>query len=89
MSIIIPNKNKKGEIISYKFRCCVGRNEQYKQVWRTMTIKAETLHGLTPKKLEKELDRRWDQWADTKKAEYTRSHTESLQSNRSRSESSC
>ena len=72
---IITNTNKNGEIISYKFRCCVGRDEEYKQVWRTKTVKSETLAGLTPKKLKKELDRQYNEWAEAQKAEYSRSHS--------------
>ena len=72
---IITNTNKSGEIISYKFRCCVGRDEEYKQVWRTRTVKAEAFQGLTPKKLEKELNRQYDEWAEAQKADYTRSHS--------------
>lgn len=72
---IITNKNKSGEVISYKYRCCVGRDEEYRQVWRTKTVKAETFQGLTPKKLDKELNRQYDEWAEAQKAEYTRSHS--------------
>lgn len=75
MAIIIPNKNKSGKIISYKFRCCVGRDEEYKQIWRTKTVKSETLAGLTSKKLKKELDRQYDEWAEAQKADYSRSHS--------------
>ena len=75
MAIIIPNKNKNGDIISYKFRLSLGRDEEYKQVWRTKTVKSETLAGLTPKKLKKELNRQYDEWAEAQKADYSRSHS--------------
>ena len=72
---IIANYNKAGKVISYKLRCCVGRDEANSQIWRTKTIKAETVQGLTRKKLEKELSRQYDEWAEAQKAEYTRSHS--------------
>ena len=74
---IEPKKNSKGEIISYKFRCCVGRDEQYKQVWRTCTISASDprLEGLTPKKLIDELNSIKHEWDKAQKDDYNRTHS--------------
>lgn len=68
MATIVPKKNKSGEIISYKVMVCVGRDEQYKQIWRTCTIKRP--EGLTPAKERKEIERQADAWAEEQKAEY-------------------
>ena len=64
--------NKNGEICSYRFRVCVGRDEQYKQVWRTKTIKRP--EGLTPARERKEVERLHDEWERTQKAEWEQSH---------------
>jgi hypothetical protein len=72
---IIANYNKAGKVISYKLRCCVGRDEANSQIWRTKTIKVEAVQGLTPKKLEKELSRQYDEWAEAQKADYARNHS--------------
>jgi hypothetical protein len=42
---------------SYLIRACVGRDELYKQVWRSQTIPKDDprLDGLTPKKLQDRL----------------------------------
>lgn len=70
-------KNSKGEVISYKFRCCVGRDEQYKQIWRTATISKDDprIDGLTPGKLIKTLNTIKAEWDEQQKAEYDRTHS--------------
>ncbi len=73
MATIVPKKNKAGEITSYKVMVCVGRDEQYKQIWRTCTIKRP--EGLTPAKERKEIERQADAWAETQKAEYDKTHS--------------
>lgn len=73
MATITEKKNRQGEVISYKITVCVGRNEQYKQVWRTCTIKRP--EGLTPAKERKEIKRQADAWAEAQKAEYERNHS--------------
>ncbi len=73
MATIIPNKDKQGAIISYKVMLCLGRDEQYRQVWRTCTIKRP--EGMTPAKEKKEVERQADAWAETQKAEYERTHS--------------
>lgn len=73
MATIIEKKDKAGKIISYKVMVCVGRDEQYKQIWRTCTLKRP--EGLTPAKERKEIERQADAWAETQKAEYERTHS--------------
>ena len=73
MATITPNRDKNGNIISYKVTLCVGRDEQYKQVWRTCTIQRP--EGLTPAKEKKEIERQADAWAEAQKAEYEKSHS--------------
>lgn len=70
-------KGKSGEVISYKFRCCVGRDGQYKQVWRTATISADDsrIEGLTPAALVKKLNSIKAEWDEQQKAEYERTHS--------------
>ena len=70
MASIIPKKDKHGNVISYKFMVCVGRDEEYKQVWRTATFPRP--EGLTPAKERKEIQRQADAWAEAQKAEYGR-----------------
>ena len=72
---IEEKKNKAGKTISYKFRCCVGRGENYKQIWRTYTLPADDprLEGLTPKKLKDELNSIKHEWDKAVKAEYEKS----------------
>lgn len=72
MATIKANYNSNGEIISYRLRCCVGRDENtYKQIFRTKTIQRPS--GLTPKKEEKEVARIADEWEKDQKADYERS----------------
>lgn len=73
MATIDTRKNKSGEITSYRLRACVGRDEQYKQVWRTCTIPRP--EGLTPAREKKEVQRIADEWETAQKAEYERSHS--------------
>ena len=68
-----PKTDKTGKIISYRIRACIGRDERYKQIWRTCTIKRP--EGLTPKKEQKEVQRIADEWEAAKKAEYERTHS--------------
>lgn len=68
MATIVEKKNKLGELVSYKLMCCVGRDEAYKQVWRTKTIKRP--EGLTPARERKEVQRQADAWEQEQKAAY-------------------
>lgn len=72
MATIDTRKNKQGEVSGYRLRCCVGRNQQYKQVWRTCTIPRP--EGLTPARERKEVQRLADEWEAGQKAEYERTH---------------
>lgn len=73
MATIIPKKNKDGEVTGYKIMVCVGRDEMYRQIWRTCTLKRP--EGMTPAKERKEIERQADAWAETQKAEYGRTHS--------------
>ena len=73
MATILEKKNKAGQITGYKFMVCVGRDEMYKQIWRTCTIKRP--EGLTPVKERKEVERQAAAWEQEQKADYARSHT--------------
>lgn len=72
MATIDVRKNKQGEITGYRLRVCVGRDEQYKQVWRTRTVPRP--ENLTPAKEKKEVQRIADEWEVAQKAEYERTH---------------
>ena len=73
MATVDTRKNKQGEIIGYRLRCCVGRDEAYKQVWRTNTIPRP--EGLTPAREKKEVQRIADEWEAAQKAEFQRTST--------------
>lgn len=73
MATIDVRKNKRGEITGYRLRACVGRDEQYKQVWRTCTISRPD--GLTPARERKEVQRIADEWESSQKSEYERTHS--------------
>lgn len=68
MATIDQNKNAEGEVISYRFRACVGRDDQYRQVWRTKTVKRP--EGLTPAKERKQMEREADAWEQEQKVAY-------------------
>ena len=72
MATILEKTNKRGELVSYKLMCCVGRDDSGKQVWRTKTIKRP--EGLTPAKELKEVNRLANDWENEQKEEYKRSH---------------
>lgn len=72
MASIKAVKNKAGEVTGYRVRACVARDEQYKQVWRTTTIKRP--EGLTPAKERKEVERLADAWEKEQKADYNQGH---------------
>ena len=71
MPTVDKRKNKAGEIIGYRFRCCVGRDENGKQIWRTKKDVSRP-EGLTPKREEKEIRRQADAWEQEEKDEYER-----------------
>ena len=69
---IQANRNKNGEIISYRFRCCLGRDEQNKQIWRSCTIPRP--EDLTPAKERNEVKRLADAWEQEQRKIFARSH---------------
>lgn len=71
MASITARKDKQGNVTGYKVRVCVGRDEDYKQIWRTTTIPRP--EGLTPKKELNEVKRLAGEWERTQKEEYERS----------------
>lgn len=71
MAAIKKRTSKKGAV-SFLVRCCVGRDEQYKQVFRSTTIKPP--EGMTPAKALKEVERQADAWEQVQRAEYKKSH---------------
>lgn len=68
MATIKQVKNHEGKVTGYRVRTCVGRDERYKQVWRTTTLPRP--EGLTPKKEEKEIDRLAKNWEKQQQKEY-------------------
>ena len=68
MATISQVKNKNGVVTGYRVRVCVGRNEHYKQEWRTTTLPRP--EGLTPKKEEKEIYRQAENWEQEQKEEF-------------------
>lgn len=70
MANIKVNRDKSGNIKSYRLRCCLGRDASYNQVWRSVTIPRP--EGLTPARERKEVERIADQWEQEQRAEYER-----------------
>ena len=60
MASVKPNYNKAGEIISYRFRACIGRDELGKQQFATKTVDVPV--GLTPAKALKRMQTEADLW---------------------------
>ena len=73
MATIDTRRNAKGEITGYRLRCCVGRDELDKQVWRTSTIARP--EGLTPAKEKKAVEYLAAEWEENVKEEYKRTNT--------------
>lgn len=73
MANISARKNRQGTVTGYRLRVCVGRDERYKQIWRTRTIPRP--EGLTPAREAKEVQRIADEWEQAKKAEYERTRS--------------
>lgn len=63
----ISFKKKEGKILSAKFKTCVGRDEQGKQIFRCTTWTPPD--GLTWAKLNRAAERAAYDWEDTVKAE--------------------
>ena len=60
MASIKENRNKDGQIVSYRFRACIGRDDAYRQIWRSVTIDRPS--GMTPAKERKEIERLAAEW---------------------------
>lgn len=73
MANITPRKNKQGIVTGYKVRICLGRDEQYRQIWRATTI--DRPEGLTPAKEKKEVERLADAWEQAQKAEFEKTQS--------------
>jgi len=67
MASITANE-KDGKTISYRFRTCVGRNEDGRQVFKCYTWKVP--EGTAPSKLEKTALRASEKWEKDARAEY-------------------
>ena len=68
MASIKANRDKDGNIISYRWRACIARDEYGRQQFISKTFKlTEELSALTPKKLENTIQRMADEWEDTQK----------------------
>ena len=67
MASIKENVSKNGEVVSYRYRCCVGRDMNGVQIFRTMTD--TDIPELTPAKLKKEMQARADAWEKKMKEE--------------------
>lgn len=67
MAAITPNF-KDGKIFSYRFRACVGRDKNNRQVFRTMTWKVP--RGLTTNKADKAARKAAEEWEQREKEEY-------------------
>lgn len=63
MATVKANRNKQGKIISYRFRCCIGRDATGKQEFQTKTVPAPD--DLTPAKALKKMQTEADIWEDS------------------------
>lgn len=73
MATYRPNTNKQGEVISYRVKICLGRDDKNKQIQRTTTIPRP--EGLTPAKERKEVERLADQWEREQRAEFEKTQS--------------
>ena len=73
MATIDTRRDKAGQITGYRFRACIARDEQGKQVWRTVTVKRP--EGLTPAREKKEIERQADEWERAQAAQYNKTHS--------------
>ena len=79
MATIDTRRNKQGEITGYRLRACMGRDEMYRQIWRTTTIPRP--EGLTPAKEKKEVQNIADEWEKRQRKEYERTHAKTDKDN--------
>lgn len=71
MATITTKTDDAGKPISYKFTCCVGRDDKGKQVWRTKTVKSPHYTEAREKKWVNDQMRDWER---QQKADYARTH---------------
>ena len=71
MATLTTKTDDAGKPISYKFTCCVGRDNNGKQIWRTKTIKSP---GLTPKREKDYVADQMAEWEKQQKADFKRTH---------------
>lgn len=69
MAAVTPNM-KDGKIFSYRFRACVGRDKNNKQIFRTTTWTVP--EELVPSKAERAAHKAAAQWEESARAEYKR-----------------
>ncbi len=65
---ITANKNRDGEVISYRVRICLGRDEHNKQIWASCTFPRP--EGLTPAKEKKEVKLLADEWENKQRKKF-------------------
>lgn len=71
MASVKANKNKRGRVISYRIRCCVGRDPStLKQVWRTCTV--DRPEDMTPKEEATYIRRLSEDWEKRQRADYNK-----------------
>lgn len=68
MASITEKRGRDGDIISYRFRACVGRDASDRQIWRTATVKRP--EGFTPARERKEVERLADDWEREQRAAF-------------------
>ena len=76
MASISPYKNKSGEILSYKVTICLGRDDRYKQIRKSIRIPRP--EGLTPTKERKEIQRLADAWEQEQRILFENTNDTSL-----------
>ena len=84
MAAIKEYKNRDGEVISYRFRACMGRDAEGKQVWRSETVSMaqvedeatrQGIERLTPAKQKKLVEALANAWEATEKEKYSKAPT--------------
>ena len=71
MATLTTKTDDAGKPISYKFTCCVGRDANGKQVWRTKTVKSP---HYTEAKEKKWINTELLNWEQQQKDDYKKSH---------------
>ena len=71
MATLTTKTDDAGKPISYKFTCCVGRDDNGKQVWRTKTVKSPHYSEAKEKKW---INTELLNWEQQQKDDYKKSH---------------